>query len=94
MLHQPVIVMVGGATHYVLVTGAQLGPDGVDGAPLAVTLADPLQFGVSGSPPAGSDGAVTMSWSDFASWYTPDTHHGGVWADRWVLVAAGISLVG
>ena len=92
-LHQPVIVMIYGATHYVLITGVQLGAQGADGPPLAVTFANPLAFGVSATPPAGSDGAETMSWSDFASWYTTDTNHGGVWASKWVLVAAGIPLV-
>jgi hypothetical protein len=94
LLHQPVIVMVGGATHYVLITGVQLSGKGADAPPMAVTLANPLQFGVGGSPPSGSNGAITMSWTDFAAWYTPDTHHGGVWSGEWVLVAAGISLVG
>jgi hypothetical protein len=94
LLHQPVIVMVGGATHYVLVTGVQLGSDGVAAPPLEVTIANPLQFGVSATPPAGSNGAVTMSWSSFAAWYTPNTHHGGVWAGQWVLIAAGINLAG
>jgi hypothetical protein len=34
-----------------------------------------------------------MSWSDFAAWYTPNTHHGGIWAGKWVLIANGIGLV-
>jgi hypothetical protein len=34
-----------------------------------------------------------MSWSDFATWYTTDSHHGGVWAGQWVLIASGIPLV-
>ena len=93
MLHQPVIVMIYGATHYVLITGVQLGSGGADAPPLAVTFANPLAFGVSATPPADSDGAETMSWSDFATWYTADSHHGGVWAGEWVLIASGIPLV-
>ena len=92
VLRQPVIVMVSGGSHYVLVTGVELGARGVAAPPLAVTLANPLQFGVSGSPPSGSNGAVTISWSAFGAWYTPNTHHGGIWAGQWVLIADGISL--
>jgi hypothetical protein len=91
-LRQPVIVMVGGATHYVLITGVLLGAKGTAGPPLAITLADPLQFGVGGSPPTGSAGAVSMSWTNFGAWYTANTHHGGVWAGKWVLIAAGVPL--
>jgi hypothetical protein len=94
LFHQPVIVMVGGATHYVLVTGVQLGPEGVAAPPVAVTIANPLQFGVSATPPAGSNGALSMSWADFGAWYTPDTHHGGIWAGRWVVIAAGLDVAG
>jgi hypothetical protein len=93
-LHQPVIVMVDGGIHYVLVTGVKLGKGGADAPPLVVTVADPLAFGVGGTPPSGSSGATTMSWADFANWYTPNTAHGGVWAGRWVLIASGIGLVG
>ncbi|MGP8159915.1 MAG: hypothetical protein ACLQGJ_01650 [Candidatus Dormibacteria bacterium] len=93
-LHQPVIVMVGGATHYVLITGVKLGGKGANGPPVAVTLANPLQFGVGASPPSGSNGAISMSWADFTGWYTANTHHGGVWAGKWVLIAAGIPLAG
>jgi hypothetical protein len=92
LLRQPVIVMVSGGSHYVLVTGVELGTGGTAAPPVAVTLANPLQFGVGGSPPGGSNGAVTMSWSAFGDWYTPNTHHGGVWAGRWVLIANGIGL--
>jgi hypothetical protein len=92
-LHQPVIVMIYGATHYVLITGVQLGPGGADAPPLEVTFANPLAFGVSATPPAGSNGAETMSWSDFATSYTTDTNHGGVWANQWVLIASGLPLV-
>jgi hypothetical protein len=35
-----------------------------------------------------------MSWDDFTDWYTANTNHGGVWAGEWVLIAAGIPLVG
>jgi hypothetical protein len=93
-LHQPVIVMIFGATHYVLITGVKLAPGGASAPPLTVTFANPLAFGVSGTPPAGSDGAETLSWANFAGWYTSNTHHGGVWAGKWVLIAAGIPLVG
>ena len=93
-LHQPVIVMVGGATHYVLITCVKLGGKGANGPPVAVTLANPLQFGVGASPPSGSNGAISMSWADFTGWYTANTHHGGVWAGKWVLIAAGIPLAG
>jgi len=92
-LHQPVIVMIYGASHYVLITGVQLGPGGAEAAPLEVTFANPLAFGVSATPPGGSDGAETMSWSDFAASYTADTHHGGIWANQWVLIASGIPLL-
>jgi hypothetical protein len=92
LLRQPVIVMVSGGSHYVLVTGVELGEAGAAASPLAVTVANPLQFGVGVSPPTGSSGAVTMSWSDFAAWYTPNTHHGGIWAGKWVLIANGIGL--
>ena len=92
-LHQPVIVMIYGATHYVLLTGVQLGSGGADAPPLAVTFANPLAFGVSATPPAESNGEETMSWSDFATWYTTDTNHGGVWAAQWVLIGSGIRLV-
>ena len=67
---------------------------GAAAPPLAVTVANPLQFGVGANPPTGSNGAVTMEWSDFAAWYTPNTHHGGIWAGQWVLVANGIGLAG
>ena len=92
VLGQPVIVMVSGGSHYVLVTGVKLGARGAAAPPLAVTLANPLQFGVGGHPPSGSNGAVTMSWSVFGAWYTPNTHHGGIWAGQWVLIANGIGL--
>ena len=92
-LHQPVIVMVGGATHYVLVTGVVLGRGGATAPPVMVTYVDPLAYGVGGSPAPGSNGTATTSWAGFGDWYTPDTHHGGVWAGRWVLVAAGVPLV-
>jgi hypothetical protein len=85
--------MIYGALHYVLITGVELGPGGADAPPVAVTFANPLAFGVSATPPAESDGAQTMSWSDFATWYTADSHHGGVWAGQWVLIASGIPLV-
>jgi hypothetical protein len=94
MLQQPVIVMVGGGVHYVLVTGVTLSAAGADAPPLSVTIDDPLAYGVGGTPPAGSDGTETMSWDDFTDWYTPNTNHGGVWAGQWVLIAAGIPLVG
>ncbi len=94
LLHQPVIAMVSGGSHYVLVTGVELGVGGAAAPPLAVTVANPLQFGVGANPPTGSNGAVTMEWSDFAAWYTPNTHHGGIWAGQWVLIANGIGLAG
>jgi hypothetical protein len=93
LLHQPVIVMVSGGTHYVLVTGVALGPS-VAAPPLAVTVANPLSFGVGGSPPPGSDGTSTMTWADFTAWYTANQAHGGVWSGQWVLISAGIPLVG
>jgi hypothetical protein len=93
MLQQPVIVMVGQGTHYVLVTGVTLSAAGTDAPPLSVTVDDPLAYGVGGTPPAGSNGTETMSWDDFTDWYTPNTNHGGVWAGQWVLIAAGIPLV-
>ena len=92
--HQPVIVMVSHGTHYVLVIGATLGPGGAAAPPATVTYMNPLGFGVAGSPPAGSDGTQTVSWSDFTQLYTANTAHGGVWAGQWVLIAAGTSLVG
>lgn len=92
LLRQPVIVMVSGGSHYVLVTGVELGPNGAAAPPVAVTLANPLQFGVGGTPPTGSNGAVTMSWATFGAWYTPNTRHGGIWAGQWVLIANGIDL--
>ena len=92
--HQPVIVMVGHGTHYVLVIGATLGPGGTAAPPATVTYMNPLAFGVAGSPPAGSDGTQTVSWSDFTQLYTANTAHGGIWAGQWVLIAAGTSLVG
>jgi hypothetical protein len=94
MLLQPVIVMVGQGTHYVLVTGVTLSAAGTDAPPLSVTVDDPLAYGVGGTPPAGSNGTETMSWDDFTDWYTPNTNHGGIWAGQWVLIAAGIPLVG
>jgi len=94
MLQQPVIVMVGGGVHYVLVTGVTLSAAGADAPPLSVTVDDPLAYGVGGIPPAGSNGTETMSWDDFTDWYTANTAHGGVWAGQWVLIAAGIPLVG
>ena len=94
ILQQPVIVMVGGGVHYVLVTGVTLSAAGADAPPLSVTVDDPLAYGVSGTPPAGSNGTETMSWDDFTDWYTANTNHGGVWAGEWVLIAAGIPLVG
>ncbi len=94
MLQQPVIVMVGGGVHYVLVTGVTLGPGGADAPPVAVTVDDPLAYGVSGGPAAGSSPSEEMSWDQFTEWYTPNTNHGGVWAGQWVLIAAGIPLVG
>jgi hypothetical protein len=94
MLEQPVIVMVDGGAHYVLVTGVDLSVGGADAPPLSVTIDDPLAYGVAGTPPAGSDGTETMSWDAFTDWYTANTAHGGVWAGEWVLIAAGIPLVG
>jgi hypothetical protein len=94
ILQQPVIVMVGGGVHYVLVTGVTLSAAGADAPPLSVTVDDPLAYGVGGTPPAGSNGTETMSWDDFTDWYTANTNHGGVWAGEWVLIAAGIPLVG
>jgi hypothetical protein len=94
MLQQPVIVMVGAGTHYVLVTGVTLSAAGVHAPPLSVTVDDPLAYGVAGTPPAGSNGTETMSWNEFTDWYTANTSHGGVWAGQWVLIAAGIPLVG
>jgi len=94
VLHQPVIVMVDGGGHYVLVTGVALSSAGPDAPPLQVTIADPLAFGVGATPPSGSDGLTTMSWDAFTATYTANTAHGGVWAGQWVLIAAGIPLVG
>ena len=94
ILQQPVIVMVGGGVHYVLVTGVTLSAAGANAPPLSVTVDDPLAYGVGATPPAGSDGSETMSWDDFNAWYTANTTHGGVWANEWVLIAAGIPLVG
>jgi len=94
VLQQPVIVMVGGGAHYVLVTGATLGPGGADAPPVSLTVDDPLAYGVAGSPAAGTSAGEAMSWDDFTSWYTPNTNHGGVWANQYVLIAAGIPLVG
>jgi hypothetical protein len=94
VLHQPVIVMVGAGTHYVLVTGAQLGPAGAAAPPLEVTVDDPLAYGVGASLPVGSDGTEVFSWDDFTDWYTANTNHGGLWAGQWVLIAAGMPLVG
>jgi hypothetical protein len=94
VLHQPVIVMVGAGTHYVLITGVELSPAGADAPPLAVTVDDPLAYGVGASLPAGSDGTEVLSWDDFTDSYTANTNHGGVWAGQWVIIAAGIPLVG
>src|ERR1039458_2869858 len=94
MLLQPVIVMVGQGTHYVLVTGVTLSAAGTDAPPLSVTVNDPLAYGVGGTPPAGSNGTETMSWDDFPVWYTPNVNHGGIWAGQCVLIAAGIPLFG
>ncbi len=94
VLHQPVIVMVGAGTHYVLVTGVRLSSAGADAPPLEVTVDDPLAYGVGASLPSGSDGTQVFSWDDFTSWYTATTNHGGVWAGQWVLIAAGMPLVG
>jgi hypothetical protein len=92
--HQPVIVMVGGGTHYILVTGVALGPGGVAAPPTQVTYADPLAYGVGGSPPPGLDGTSTVSWAQFTTWYTANTAHGGIWAGDWVLIATMVPLVG
>jgi hypothetical protein len=94
VLQQPVIVMVGAGEHYVLVTGVTLGPGGADAPPLAVTVDDPLAYGVSGGPPAGTSASEEMSWSRFTDWYTANTNHGGIWAGQWVVIAAGMPLVG
>ena len=51
VLHQPVIVMVGAGTHYVLVTGVELSSAGPDAPPLEVTVDDPLAYGVGASSP-------------------------------------------
>ena len=75
-----------------LVTGVELGPNGAAAPPVAVTLANPSSSGSAAPPPPGSNGAVTMSWATFAAWYTPNTHHGGIWAGQWVLIANGIDL--
>jgi len=94
VLHQPVIVMVGAGTHYVLITGVELSPAGTDAPPLEVTVDDPLAYGVGASLPAGSDGTEVFSWDDFTDSYTANTNHGGVGAGQWVIIAAGIPLVG
>ena len=91
--HEPVIVMLGGGAHYVLITGAALGPDGTEAPPVEVTVDDPLKYGVGGTSPDPSRG-TTMSWDQFAGSYTANTNHGGIWADKWVLIAPGISLEG
>jgi hypothetical protein len=94
VLQQPVIVMVGGGVHYVLVTGVTLGPGGDDAPPVAVTVDDPLAYGVASGPPAGTSASQEMSWDDFTDWYTPNVNHGGIWANQYVLIAAGIPLAG
>ena len=93
ILQQPVIVMVGGGVHYVLVTGVTLSAAGAAAPPLTVTVDDPEAYGVGAVLPAGSNATETMSWADFTDWYTPNVNHGGVWADQYVLIAAGIPLV-
>jgi hypothetical protein len=90
---EPVIVMVGGGAHYVLITGVVLGPQGASVPPLAVTVYDPLEFGVSGASPHPSSGE-TVAWAAFASEYTPNTRHPGIWSGKWILIAAGIPLEG
>jgi hypothetical protein len=94
VLQQPVIVMVGGGTHYVLITGAQLSDAGIGAPPLTVTVDDPLAYGVGAAAPAGSDGSYVIDWDDFTGWYTANTSHGGIWAGQWVIIAAGLPLVG
>jgi hypothetical protein len=91
--HEPVIVMVGGGAHYVLVTGAALGPDGTEAPPAEVTIYDPLAYGVAGSSPHPTSGDI-VTWEEFAATYTANTHHAGTWAGQWVLIAAGIPLEG
>jgi hypothetical protein len=91
--HEPVIVMVGGGAHYVLITGVVLGPQGSDAPPAEVTVYDPLEYGVAGTSPHPTSGDST-SWEKFSESYTSNTAHPGIWEGQWVLIAAGIPLEG
>jgi len=82
ILQQPVIVMVGGGVHYVLVTGVTLSAAGADAPPSRSPSTTRSPTGQR-HPPAGSNGTETMSWDDFTDWYTANTNHGGVWAGEW-----------
>jgi hypothetical protein len=48
---------------------------------------------VAGSSPHPTSGD-TVTWDEFAATYTANTHHAGIWAGQWVLIAAGIPLEG
>ena len=91
--HQPLIALVDDGTHYVLVSGAVLGPGGVDAPPTSVTVFDPWTISSDrGGYPAMGQG-TNWDWAAFAARFTRDsTNDPGIWSGKWTLIAAGLPL--
>jgi hypothetical protein len=88
--HEPVIALVDDGSHYVLVSGVTLGPDGPAAAPTSVVVNDPWTYAPTRDGYATIGTSVRMSWAAFVLRFTPDDPHDlGIWPGHWVLIAAG-----
>jgi len=90
---QPVIALVDDGTHYVIITGVELGPGGVDAPPKSVTLYDPWTISTDrdGFPAMGQ--GTTWDWVTFSRRFNRDsTVDPGIWSGKWTLIAAGLPL--
>ena len=91
--HQPVIALVDDGTHYILIDGVVLGPDGADAPPIAVTVEDPWTRAPTrvGYPTMGQ--GARFDWGTFATRFTVDSSlDSGIWSGKWVLIPTGIPL--
>ncbi|MGA7671645.1 MAG: hypothetical protein WBW04_14555 [Nitrolancea sp.] len=90
---QPVIALVDDGSHYVLVTGVELGPGGIDTPPKSVTVYDPWTISADrGNYPAMGQGTV-WDWVTFSTRFNRDsTIDPGIWSGKWTLIAAGLPL--
>ncbi len=92
---EPLIALIDGGSHYVLISGVTLGPGGTAGAPAAVLLNDPWTYGPTRGGYTTLGTRVELSWSDFVKRFTPDDPHDlGIWSGKWVLIAVGLPLRG